>query len=288
MSSAEQLFFINPTCSCSSGSLHSPVTAFTFPLFLGGSSDPFGGFADFSSPAASASFPSSQGRADLGIAVLLKAGRRARDAMWHYWNPFPFQGKLCVCVTGPQVLWEEGRCRLAQCMCRHFTCRQTSLSGDMATIWKGFPLKLDWKTKKYAWEPPKVIHFPLVECLCNLTGLQGELAGCPLWSSFAQEYCLWQGALSQGAESSTKWEKHSKEAEQQICLGASFESTRLRLLLFLLCWEGSAGPGVVNTSVVCLVGKDCSGFLQAFAVKPKLFCKHKAAYYANNCCVNTV
>lgn len=64
--------------------LHSPVTAFGFSLFLGGSSDPFGGFADFSSPAASASFPSSQGRIDVGIAVLLKGGRRARDAMWHY------------------------------------------------------------------------------------------------------------------------------------------------------------------------------------------------------------
>lgn len=84
MSSAEQLFFINPTCSCCSGSLHSPVTAFGFSLLLGGSSDPFGGFADFSSPAASASFPSSQGRIDVGIAVLLKGGRRARDAMWHY------------------------------------------------------------------------------------------------------------------------------------------------------------------------------------------------------------
>lgn len=54
-----------------------------------------------------------------------------------------------------------------------------------------------------------------------------------------------------------------------------------------LCWEGSTGPGLVNGSSVYLVGKSCSGFLQAFTVKPKLFCKHKAAYYANNSCVNT-
>ncbi|NWW29750.1 EPN4 protein, partial [Panurus biarmicus] len=52
--------------STSFGSLHSPVTAFGFPLFLGGSSDPFGGFADFSSPAAAASFPSSQGTTTSG------------------------------------------------------------------------------------------------------------------------------------------------------------------------------------------------------------------------------
>lgn len=73
-------------------SLHNPVTAFGFPLFLGGSSDPFGGFADFSSPAASASFPSSQGRTDLGIAALFKGGRRARDAVWHYFKSLPFPG----------------------------------------------------------------------------------------------------------------------------------------------------------------------------------------------------
>lgn len=58
--------------------------SFWLPSVLGGSSDPFGGFADFSSTAASASFPSSQGRIDLGLAVPLKGGRRARDAMWHY------------------------------------------------------------------------------------------------------------------------------------------------------------------------------------------------------------
>ncbi|XP_061216147.1 clathrin interactor 1 isoform X3 [Neopsephotus bourkii] len=44
-----------------------PVSAaFGFLLFLGGSTDPFGGFADFSSAAASASFPSSQGTATSG------------------------------------------------------------------------------------------------------------------------------------------------------------------------------------------------------------------------------
>lgn len=70
--------------------------------------------------------------------------------------------------------------------------------------------------------------------------------------------------------------------------------------LILLCWEGSTGPGLVNTASVYWVGKNCSSFLQAvlvlgffsfsfvFTVKPKLFCKHKAAYYANNSCVNTV
>lgn len=50
---------------------------------------------------------------------------------------------------------------------------------------KRFPLKLDWKSIKCVWKPPKVIHFPLVECLWDPTRLQtalewGELAGCPL------------------------------------------------------------------------------------------------------------
>lgn len=80
----KQLFFINPTCSCCNGSLHNPVTAFGFLLFLGGSTDPFGGFADFSSAAASASFPSSQGRINLGIEMLFKGRKRGKDATRHY------------------------------------------------------------------------------------------------------------------------------------------------------------------------------------------------------------
>lgn len=80
----DQLFFINPACSCCSGSLHNPVTAVGFLLFLGGSADPFGGFADFSSAAASASFPSSQGRINLQIEMLFKGRKRGRDATWHY------------------------------------------------------------------------------------------------------------------------------------------------------------------------------------------------------------
>lgn len=80
----EQLFFINPTCSCCNGSLNNPVTAVGFLLFLGGSTDPFGGFADFSSAAASASFPSSQGRINLQIEMLFKGRMRGRDATWLY------------------------------------------------------------------------------------------------------------------------------------------------------------------------------------------------------------
>lgn len=86
----EQLFFINPTRSCCNGSLHNPVTAFGFLLFLGGSTDPFGGFADFSSAAASASFPSSQGRFNLQIGFWFKGRKRQRDTTWYYWKSLPF------------------------------------------------------------------------------------------------------------------------------------------------------------------------------------------------------
>lgn len=89
----EQLFFINPTCGHCNGSLHNPVTAFGFLLFLGGSTDPFGGFADFSSAAASASFPSSQGRINLQIEMLFKGRKRGRDAAWRNGKSLPFPGK---------------------------------------------------------------------------------------------------------------------------------------------------------------------------------------------------
>jgi len=89
--------FINSVCNYCNGSLHNPVTALVSLLFLDASADPFGGFADFSSAAASASFPSSQGRINLQIEMLLKWRKSGRDAMWHLIeSSFLFQGKLCL------------------------------------------------------------------------------------------------------------------------------------------------------------------------------------------------
>lgn len=79
-----QLFFINSACIYCNGSLQRPLTAFGFLLSLGGSTDPFGGFADFSSAAATASFPSSQGRINLQIKMLFKVRERGRDATCCY------------------------------------------------------------------------------------------------------------------------------------------------------------------------------------------------------------
>lgn len=75
--------FINSACNYCNGSLHNPVTALVSLLFLDASTDPFGGFADFSSAAASASFPSSQGRINLQIEMLLKWRKGGRGATWH-------------------------------------------------------------------------------------------------------------------------------------------------------------------------------------------------------------
>lgn len=52
---------------------------------------------------------------------------------------------------------------------------------------KRFPLKLDWKTIKYAWKPPKVVHFPLVECLWDPTRAADNLGvGRAGWLSFVR------------------------------------------------------------------------------------------------------
>lgn len=113
--------FINSACNYCNGSLHNPVTALVSLLFLDASTDPFGGFADFSSAAASASFPSSQGRINLQIEMLLKWRKGGRGATWHLsLKVISFFKANFVYWAGPQVLVlckEEIHC-LAQFLSR--------------------------------------------------------------------------------------------------------------------------------------------------------------------------
>lgn len=90
-------------------------------------------------------------------------------------SPFPFQGKLCVCNWTTSALGGR-KMQPGSVHVQTFYLQTDKLIRRHGHHLKRFPLKLDWKAIKYVWKPPKVIHFPLVECLWDPTGLQTALA----------------------------------------------------------------------------------------------------------------
>lgn len=130
-------------------------------------------------------------------------------------------------------------------------------------------LKIGLEIIKYAWKPPKVIYFTLVESLWDLQGWRQPWSG-ESWLAVLCEVNLSRSDVCDEKFSARVQDEvqNEKRAAKRLTSKSTWEPAFTQHVsissFILLCWEGSAGPRLVNRPSVHLVRKNCSGFFTSF------------------------